>query len=177
MDIRIKKTRTAIKAAYLSLREQYPPEKISIKELCALAQINKSTFYSHYDDINDLANTIENETIQTILSDISQAREYSTENPEVFARDIFHACISHSAMTNLVFSDETGSRLINRLEIGIKELIYQKYPAYRNDPRKNILLTFCIQGAHHAYHSNRNAPPEILFQCMEDIFKCLQPLY
>ena len=51
MDIRIEKTKTAIHNTFLELRSKKPLEKITIKELCEKAQINKSTFYSHYKDI------------------------------------------------------------------------------------------------------------------------------
>ena len=55
MDIRIEKTKTAIHNTFLELRSKKPLEKITIKELCEKAQINKSTFYSHYKDIYDLS--------------------------------------------------------------------------------------------------------------------------
>ena len=51
MDLRIEKTEKAIKNAFMELRSKKPLEKISVRELCALACINKSTFYSHYEDI------------------------------------------------------------------------------------------------------------------------------
>lgn len=47
MDIRIEKTERAIRNAFLELRAAKPLEKITVKELCSLACINKSTFYSH----------------------------------------------------------------------------------------------------------------------------------
>ena len=46
MDLRIEKTEKAIKNAFMELRSKKPLEKISVRELCALACINKSTFYS-----------------------------------------------------------------------------------------------------------------------------------
>ena len=51
MDLRVEKTEKAIKNAFIELRSQKPLEKITVKELCAEARINKSTFYSHYQDI------------------------------------------------------------------------------------------------------------------------------
>ena len=45
MDIRIEKTERAIRNAFLELRAAKPLEKITVKELCSLACINKSTFY------------------------------------------------------------------------------------------------------------------------------------
>ena len=43
MDIRIEKTERAIRNAFLELRAAKPLEKITVKELCSLACINKST--------------------------------------------------------------------------------------------------------------------------------------
>ena len=59
MDIRTEKTENAIKSAFLELRAKRPLEKITVKELCALARINKSTFYTHYQDIYALSEKLE----------------------------------------------------------------------------------------------------------------------
>ena len=61
MDIRTEKTENAIKSAFLELRAKRPLEKITVKELCALARINKSTFYTHYQDIYALSEKLEKE--------------------------------------------------------------------------------------------------------------------
>ena len=55
MDMRIEKTRRSIINAFLQLRAQKPLEKITVKELSALAEINKATFYLHYRDIYELS--------------------------------------------------------------------------------------------------------------------------
>ena len=47
MDIRIEKTRQSIINAFIELRSHKELERITIKELCEKAQINKSTFYAH----------------------------------------------------------------------------------------------------------------------------------
>ena len=54
MDIRIEKTRQSIINAFIELRSHKELERITIKELCEKAQINKSTFYAHYQDIYHL---------------------------------------------------------------------------------------------------------------------------
>ena len=116
MDIRIVKTKKAITEAFLQLRGQKALENISVKELCREAQINKSTFYSHYDDIYALSDALEKETVAYILNSISQNEDYSAENPETFAREICMACISHLSLTELLFSGQDNSHLAYRLE-------------------------------------------------------------
>ena len=51
MDMRVKKTKRSIINAFLELRSKMPLEKIRVNELCRIAEINKSTFYAHYQDI------------------------------------------------------------------------------------------------------------------------------
>ena len=71
MDIRIQKTQAAIKNAFFELRAQKSVEKITVKELCQRAQINKSTFYTHYDDIYALSDAMQAEAIAFVLGTIS----------------------------------------------------------------------------------------------------------
>ena len=75
MDIRVEKTEKAIRNAFLELRASKPLEKITVKELCVLACINKSTFYSHYEDIYALSKQLESETITAVLKNISSQQE------------------------------------------------------------------------------------------------------
>lgn len=177
MDIRTEKTQKAIKNAFLALRAQKPIEKITIKELCGLAQINKSTFYSHYDDIYDLSDKLQTETVAYILSTISNAQQYSSSNPDAFTRALFYALTAHTALISTLFSGKEQSCLIDFLEKGIKEMIYRKYPEYRNDPEKQILLTYSIHGGYYAYQNNQNIDEATLARVIENISKTLQPLY
>ena len=76
MDLRIQKTRAAIKSAFLELRRKKPIEKITVTELAKLAEINKATFYLHYSDIYSLADEMEDEVIDDILSEIQGLNKF-----------------------------------------------------------------------------------------------------
>ena len=56
---RYKNSSEKIETAFLALTLNHKYEDISISQICERAQINRSTFYSHYDDINDLIIKIE----------------------------------------------------------------------------------------------------------------------
>ena len=53
------------------LKENGSVEKISVRELCSVAELNRSTFYAHYNEPKDLLNEIENE----LLDSTEQHRE------------------------------------------------------------------------------------------------------
>lgn len=56
---RYKMSSEKIETAFLTLILNHRYEDISISQICEEAKINRSTFYSHYDDINDLIIKIE----------------------------------------------------------------------------------------------------------------------
>ena len=70
MDMRIEKTRRSIINAFLQLRAQKPLEKITVKELSALAEINKATFYLHYRDIYELSESLDRDVVRSVLHGI-----------------------------------------------------------------------------------------------------------
>ncbi len=78
MDLRATKTEQAIRSAFYAQRQKQPLEKLRISELCAQAQINKSTFYRHYLDIYDLSDTLEQELLEKVTSSFSSAGQLYT---------------------------------------------------------------------------------------------------
>ena len=52
-------TKSVIRESFLSLLQEKPVEKITVTQLCAKADINRSTFYAHYLDVYDLKEKLE----------------------------------------------------------------------------------------------------------------------
>ena len=62
-DQRTRLTQMLIRKALTALLGQKPLQSISVTELCQLAGINRGTFYTHYTDIYDLMNRMEEEML------------------------------------------------------------------------------------------------------------------
>lgn len=52
-----------LKQSFLKLLKEKPVNRITVKEVCALAQFNRATFYAHYSNCFALMESIENELI------------------------------------------------------------------------------------------------------------------
>ena len=65
-DRRVKYTKMVIKNSFVRLLGQRPIAKITVKEICEGADINRATFYAHYSDQYDLLRQIETEVIDDI---------------------------------------------------------------------------------------------------------------
>lgn len=177
MDIRIEKTERAIKNAFIELRAKKPLEKIMVTELCRLACINKSTFYAHYEDIYALSEVLERELVDAVLHNISGEQERMLEDMGVLTQKLCMAFLSNISLIKILFSGNERSRLGNRLEAGIKEIIYQKYPQYREDVEKNILFSYLIQGGYHAYLNNQNEDVQTLTRVLVEVAGAIKTLY
>ena len=63
-DARIRYTQGVLKQALLSFLQEKPINKITVKEVCELAELNRATFYAHYSDCFALLEQIENELLE-----------------------------------------------------------------------------------------------------------------
>ena len=80
-DARIRYTLSAISRALLTLLREKPLRRIAVTEICALAEINRATFYNHYRDMFDLMANLQDE----ILSHIEETLR-ALEQPNASAK-------------------------------------------------------------------------------------------
>lgn len=78
MDGRIRYTKMILKQTFLKLLENTPLENMTVKELCAAAEINRATFYRHYDDCYDLMDEIESEMLDDLKKLIAEQDSRNT---------------------------------------------------------------------------------------------------
>lgn len=70
LDRRARYTRMVLKQSLLQLMKEKPIAKISVKELCEKADVNRTTFYAHYNDIQELLEQTEAELFGSIQKDL-----------------------------------------------------------------------------------------------------------
>ncbi|MCR5272792.1 MAG: TetR family transcriptional regulator C-terminal domain-containing protein [Lachnospiraceae bacterium] len=59
-----------IKKVFLKLLKEKPLEKITVKEICEFAEINRATFYKYYDNPFDLMTKLEEELLVNLQNKI-----------------------------------------------------------------------------------------------------------
>ncbi|MBQ2905798.1 MAG: TetR family transcriptional regulator, partial [Peptococcaceae bacterium] len=57
------RSKTMIRQAFLELLKEKPYEKITVTDIAQRADLNSSTFYDHYPDVQGLIEEIEEEMI------------------------------------------------------------------------------------------------------------------
>ncbi len=148
MDLRVKKTQKNIREAFLSLRAKKPLEKITVKELCETALINKTTFYLHYQSIYDLSEAIENELIESCFANTC---DEDIKHPDKVVFEFYRAFSEQRGLFRILFSSDRIEYLAKKTNSFIKERIFRMYPSLKDDMEFNIRLTAIMYGCFWAY--------------------------
>lgn len=131
IDRRVRYTKMVLKDSLSELLEEKPIEKITVKEVCDKADINRGTFYSHYSDQYDLYDSVVNEIVDGVFEHMGDFMAKDTD-------DII------KAITNVfLFLKENNTlvkTLINRgVRYSVEKRIYTIFEnIYNNNPNKRL---------------------------------------
>ena len=93
-DRRTKYTKTVIRQALFDLLQEKPINKITVTDVCKLADINRSTFYSHYEDVYALLASIQNELFENVVLTLTtenwfeEVLQLVDQNKEILEKDV-----------------------------------------------------------------------------------------
>lgn len=141
MDRRIKKTKRAIYAAYFQAKHKNPNEKPSVKEICASADINKTTFYRYFGDMDALISSLITEAVNAMLINGIDANNLLT-NPELYFKQVLERHKKYDAYYTTIFNDNPSLFIFTAENIIKNKLIESADKKY-----DDILLTFIAGGA------------------------------
>lgn len=127
-DRRVRKTKKAIRDVFCELTKERKLNEITVKELCAKADINKSTFYLHYRDIYDLADSIQNILIEDVCSIIDEYPYDETirKAPEMWSR-IAKTHFKDSKDIGVLMKSVGMQAMVRNLEGAIIDTIMSKF--------------------------------------------------
>jgi len=113
IDLRVLKTKKAIKEAFLSLVKEKSYSKITVKDIVEEALINRNTFYLHYLDKDDLLDKLTSECMDRLdasmnsVEEVSQISELSYEGFKTINDRMFMAIKEDYDFYKVVLGDES----------------------------------------------------------------------
>ena len=141
-----RKTRALIKKAFAEIiNEKKSLSKVTVTEIVKRADITRSTFYTHYDDIYDVAKDYQMETIQLLISD--DLVLHSKEEIEKYFDDII-GCLKKNENTYkmLLAADESLYFLQKMSDIAVEKLYNVLHKIYPNNKRLRLTISFFMDG-------------------------------
>lgn len=132
MDRRVQKTKEAIRKAYFSLLMEKKHSHITVAELARRANIDRKTFYLHYQRVDDIAEEFCQEKIRQLLAALEGNRFleeplhvssfYHTLNAMVEEDMDFYRCVAENEEFDF-FRDQIGKIVVRTIREAYAEVI------------------------------------------------------
>lgn len=149
VDRRVIKTRRQLKKGLAALMKEKSVNQITVKELVEEVDINRSTFYLHFKDIQDLLREIEENMEAQIKRAIEEHPIVSgNENAFYFIEDMFRVLDEEREISKALIGPNGDMGFIHRIERIIKEnsrgTLEKMFPGKKEDLK--YFYSFCLSG-------------------------------
>ncbi len=145
-DARVRYTQRILKESFLTLLEKKPTNKISVKEVCELAELNRSTFYAHYSDCFALMDSIEQELIDAFERSLKLVDSFDVS---ALIEAIYVMVEEHEeACRVLIFNGASPSVISRMIRLAREESIgtWKKQLRHASDEELEMLYTHLSNG-------------------------------
>lgn len=143
-NISSKKTREKIKKAFANLMEEKKElNKITVTDLVKIADITRASFYTHYENVYEVAKDLQDETFDVLIHNIHNLTEI--DQMDSYFNEIFSYLEENEDIYSMIFSSNTPFLFTKHLD----KLMNQKLlETLSNKPIKDLELTvsFFVDG-------------------------------
>ncbi len=138
-------TRLLLRTAFIELMQEKSPGKITIRELCERADLNRSTFYLHYTDPADLLLDIE----QDVLAKTALAmKDIHTDPQTVRQVRTFLEYVQQNDMTfRTLLCRDDSERFRREFVKELRQIMAPNLPEYGGGRRAQYTLSFLMFGS------------------------------
>lgn len=148
-DARVRYTQSALKQAFLSLLREKPVNKITVKEVCERAELNRATFYAHYSDCFALLASIERELLEAFQQSLKLVDSFDVSA----LIEAIYAMVARQeeACRVLIFQKASPSVLARMIDLAREESIgyWKKNLRHASDAELEMLYTHLSNGLLH----------------------------
>ncbi|MGP4080019.1 TetR/AcrR family transcriptional regulator [Pseudalkalibacillus sp. R45] len=125
LDRRKKYTRMVLKDSLMALLKKKQISSITIKELCELADINRSTFYAHYADQYDLLESIEEAFIEDMVATFNEYNFSKEEEAYQMTEKLFEYIAEKNEICQTLLSENSDIHFQKKGMMITKQFIFK----------------------------------------------------
>lgn len=110
------RSKTMIRQAFLELLQEKPYEKITVTDIAQRADLNRSTFYAHYPDVQGLIEEIEEEIINRSMQLLSEVTcQNIFQDPKIFLQILVQPVEENKKLYQLLVQSDYAGRQLYRI--------------------------------------------------------------
>jgi len=141
---RVLVTKKILKESLLTLMKEKPISKISIKEICDLSEMSRSTFYLHYQDQYELLTDIENTVLENTYEALDDLKDdlNTIDSIEKFLNYVK----SNKETFGVLLCQQNTEDFQNAIVNKIGQLVQESIDDFPDTLENNYLIVFIMQG-------------------------------
>jgi AcrR family transcriptional regulator len=136
IDRRVARTRAALHQAHLALILEKGYDAMTVEDICAAANVGRSTFYAHFTDKQDLHRSGLEHLRRGLLEHSHAARATvgaDRASPFAFSRPMFEHARDRLALYRALIGSQGGAVAIAAIREMLRELVRAELPPGRQD--------------------------------------------
>ncbi len=151
VDRRVRKTRAQLRAGLARLMQKKNIREITVTELVDEVDINRSTFYLHYEDIYQMLESIEQEIMEEIRTSITSnpiEPLTSTDKAQSFLVHIFTYLEENREICKALLGPHGDMAFVEQTEKLVAETVFESLTNQFPKTTPDLLYTysFCLTG-------------------------------
>lgn len=152
IDRRTRKTKKAIKTAFMDLIAKSDISKITVKEVSELADINRKTFYVYYSGVDDVSDEIENEIVDNIIKLMNEYNfaKFMT-NPYLVLNQITDYINEDTEFYGKFFNSKISGAILEKVKKIIKDKLLPVFKEKADLTLVNYTIEYSLGGLIAAY--------------------------
>lgn len=111
-----------MEAALMKQMNKKEFEKITVREICELADVNRTTFYAHFIDMQDMLDKMEEHLRIELMAEYQEKKEVPNQ---MFTSASFHTFLQHIKKHQVFYRNALKSRRDFPLKQGYDEMLNQ----------------------------------------------------
>lgn len=137
-------TRLLFKTALIELMQNKPFHKITIKEICDQADLNRTTFYLHYNDQQQLLDDIINELKEKTAEFISTCTYKGLESK--LLSEFLDFVKENGVLYRTIIFNDTNGEVGAMIFADLLSDMYDKWPVFGDSRKNEYVYTYMIDG-------------------------------
>ena len=177
-DARVRYTKRVLEKSLLALLKEKPINKITVKEVCELAELNRATFYAHYSDCFALLEKIE----QELIGAFEEALKYVNSFDVTALIEAIYIIVERheEACRVLIFNGGSPSVIGRMIDIARDSSVkyWKQHLRYASDIELDMLYTHLSNGLMNIVVGGYDKyPREDVVRFVDQIVRCTLSLY
>ena len=162
-------TQKAIEATFLSLLEEKPLSRITVRELSAACGINRKTFYNNYRGVYELVDELENEVIRTF--DTAMQEIDFVENPYAVFIKLTEIINSDMDFYGALLRSSRNAGLTHKIRLTLQQKAQERFESRIELPpeRISVMMDYAVSGMVAVYQSWFNSERRQSIEEISDI--------